>query len=106
MFGDDDSVFTALQDGARGYSSKGALEAEMLRSIRAVSSGKAIFRFTSPSDLCSTSPIRVVASPHQDRLRNKRTLVAPGSPANAPNRSEEAPRRASYVSWSEPEGEL
>ncbi len=43
MFEDDDSVFTALQAGARGYLLKGALKAEILRSIRAVSSGEAIF---------------------------------------------------------------
>jgi DNA-binding NarL/FixJ family response regulator len=43
MFDDDDSVFAALQAGARGYLLKGALKAEILRSIRAVSSGEAIF---------------------------------------------------------------
>jgi len=40
---DDDSVFAALQAGARGYLLKGALKAEILRSIRAVASGEAIF---------------------------------------------------------------
>jgi len=40
---DDDSVFAALQAGARGYLLKGALKAEILRSIRAVVSGEAIF---------------------------------------------------------------
>jgi DNA-binding NarL/FixJ family response regulator len=43
MFEDDDSVFAALQAGARGYLLKGALKAEILRSIRAVTSGEAIF---------------------------------------------------------------
>jgi DNA-binding NarL/FixJ family response regulator len=43
MFEDADSVFAALQAGARGYLLKGALKAEILRSIRAVSSGEAIF---------------------------------------------------------------
>jgi DNA-binding NarL/FixJ family response regulator len=43
MFEDGDSVFTALQAGARGYLLKGVLKAEILRSIRAVSSGEAIF---------------------------------------------------------------
>jgi DNA-binding NarL/FixJ family response regulator len=38
---DDDSVFAALR--ARGYLLKGALKAEILRSIRAVTSGEAIF---------------------------------------------------------------
>ena len=43
MFEDDDSVFAALQAGARGYLLKGALKAEILRAIRAVVSGEAIF---------------------------------------------------------------
>ncbi len=43
MFEDDDSVFAALQVGARGYLLKGALKAEILRAIRAVTSGEAIF---------------------------------------------------------------
>jgi len=43
MFDDDDTVFAALRAGARGYLLKGALKAEMLRAIRAVSSGEAIF---------------------------------------------------------------
>ena len=43
MSEDDDSVFAALQAGARGYLLKGALKAEMLRAIRAVASGEAIF---------------------------------------------------------------
>ncbi len=43
MFEDDDSIFAALQAGARGYLLKGALKAEILRSLRAVSSGEAIF---------------------------------------------------------------
>jgi DNA-binding NarL/FixJ family response regulator len=43
MFEDDDSVFAALRAGARGYLLKGALKAEILRAIRSVSSGEAIF---------------------------------------------------------------
>jgi DNA-binding NarL/FixJ family response regulator len=43
MFEDDDSVFAAMQAGARGYLLKGALRAELLRAIRAVVSGEAIF---------------------------------------------------------------
>ena len=43
MFEDDDSIFAALQAGARGYLLKGALKAEILRSIHAVVSGEAIF---------------------------------------------------------------
>jgi DNA-binding NarL/FixJ family response regulator len=43
MFDDDDTVFAALRAGARGYVLKGALKAEILRAIRAVTSGEAIF---------------------------------------------------------------
>ena len=40
---DGDSVFAALQAGARGYLLKGAMKAEIVRSIRAVAHGEAIF---------------------------------------------------------------
>src|SRR5258707_9213207 len=43
MFQDDDSVFAAMRAGARGYVLKGANQDEILRAIRAVGSGKAIF---------------------------------------------------------------
>jgi DNA-binding NarL/FixJ family response regulator len=43
MFEDDETVFAALRAGARGYLLKGALKAEVLRAIRGVSSGEAIF---------------------------------------------------------------
>lgn len=43
MFEDDDSVFAALRAGARGYLLKGALKAEILRAVRGVGSGEAIF---------------------------------------------------------------
>ena len=43
MYEDDDSVFAAMRAGARGYLLKGAGEAEVLRAIRAVASGDAIF---------------------------------------------------------------
>jgi DNA-binding NarL/FixJ family response regulator len=43
MYEDDDSVFAALRAGARGYLLKGAVKAEILRAIRSVSSGEAIF---------------------------------------------------------------
>lgn len=43
MFEDDDSVFAAIRAGARGYLLKGAVQEEMLRAIRAVSHGEAIF---------------------------------------------------------------
>ena len=43
MFEDDRTVFAAMRAGARGYVLKGASYAEMLRAIRAVGSGEAIF---------------------------------------------------------------
>ncbi len=43
MYEDDDSVFAATRAGARGYLLKGAGEVEVLRAIRAVASGDAIF---------------------------------------------------------------
>ena len=43
MFEDDGSVFAAMRSGARGYLLKGAKYDEMLRAIRAVGGGEAIF---------------------------------------------------------------
>jgi DNA-binding NarL/FixJ family response regulator len=43
MFEDDDSVFAAMRAGARGYVLKGVDGVEMLRAIRAVANGEAIF---------------------------------------------------------------
>jgi DNA-binding NarL/FixJ family response regulator len=43
LFEDDDSVFTALRAGARGYILKDADEDEIVRAIRAVGAGEAIF---------------------------------------------------------------
>jgi DNA-binding NarL/FixJ family response regulator len=39
----DDSVFAAMRAGARGYVLKGADQEEMLRTIRAVAAGEALF---------------------------------------------------------------
>jgi DNA-binding NarL/FixJ family response regulator len=43
LFEDDDSVFAALRAGARGYVLKDTDEEEMIRAIRAVANGEAIF---------------------------------------------------------------
>ncbi len=43
LFEDDASVFSALRAGARGYVLKDTKEEEMLRAIRSVGSGEAIF---------------------------------------------------------------
>ena len=43
LFEDDDSVFMALRAGARGYILKDADEEELVRAVRAVGRGEAIF---------------------------------------------------------------
>ena len=43
MLEDDDSVFAAMRAGASGYLLKGASQDEVLRAIRAVANGEAIF---------------------------------------------------------------
>ena len=43
MADDDDSVFAALRAGARGYVLKGARRVEIIRSVRVVADGEAIF---------------------------------------------------------------
>jgi DNA-binding NarL/FixJ family response regulator len=43
MFEDDNSVFAAMRAGARGYLLKGAKYDEILRAVRAVGGGEAIF---------------------------------------------------------------
>jgi len=43
MVEDSDSVFAAMRAGARGYVLKGSHHDEMLRAIRAVASGQAVF---------------------------------------------------------------
>lgn len=43
MFEDDSSVFSAMRAGARGYILKEANEEEVLRAIRAVAGGEALF---------------------------------------------------------------
>jgi DNA-binding NarL/FixJ family response regulator len=43
MFEDDESVFAAMRAGARGYILKGADQEEVLRTIRSVARGEALF---------------------------------------------------------------
>jgi DNA-binding NarL/FixJ family response regulator len=43
MFGDDDSVFSAMRAGARGYVLKGADAEEVMKVLRAVANGEAHF---------------------------------------------------------------
>jgi DNA-binding NarL/FixJ family response regulator len=64
MFEDDDSVFAAMRAGARGYILKGADRAELLRAVRAVASGEALF---GPS--IATRLISFFASARSDQLK-------------------------------------
>jgi DNA-binding NarL/FixJ family response regulator len=43
MFEDDDSLFAAIRAGARGYVLKGAAPEQIVRAIRAVAAGEAVF---------------------------------------------------------------
>lgn len=43
MFDDDDSVFAAMRAGARGYLLKGSQRDDILRAVRAIGRGEAIF---------------------------------------------------------------
>ena len=84
LFEDDDSVFAALRAGARGYILKEANEVEVLRAIRAVGGGDAIFSstiaqrllgfFAAPRPAALTAPFPDLT----DREREILTLIAQG----------------------------
>jgi DNA-binding NarL/FixJ family response regulator len=84
LFADDESVFTALRAGARGYILKDADETEIIRAIRAVAQGEAIFSpaiATRLIDFFATTP--TIASQSifpdlTDREREILTLIARG----------------------------
>jgi len=84
MFEDDQSVFAAMRAGAKGYVLKGARHDEMLRAIRAVSSGEAIFSPSIASRMMNFfTANRAVASAETfsdltDREREVLTLIARG----------------------------
>ena len=85
MFEDDHSVFAAMRAGARGYMLKGASHAEMLRAIRAVGSGEAIFSPVIAARLIDYfANIRPVTPPQvfpelSDREREVLALLAQGA---------------------------
>jgi DNA-binding NarL/FixJ family response regulator len=56
MHEDDESVFAAVQAGARGYLVKGARQAELLRAIRSVAEGGAVFGPRSRAGWSTSSP--------------------------------------------------
>jgi DNA-binding NarL/FixJ family response regulator len=83
MFEDDDSVFSAMRAGARGYVLKGADQAEILRAIEALAEGEAIFgpavaqrvmRFFAGATSLSPSPFPELT----EREREVLELVARG----------------------------
>lgn len=88
LFEDDDSVFAALRAGARGYILKDANEVEVVRAIRAVSSGDAIFSTTIAQRLIDffAGPRPSVPSlpfpDLTDREREILTLIAQGRSNN------------------------
>jgi DNA-binding NarL/FixJ family response regulator len=83
LFEDDDSVFAALRAGARGYMLKDAHEDEILRAVRAVAAGEAIF-----SPAIATRVLQFFATPRveapklfpelTEREREVLTLLARG----------------------------
>jgi DNA-binding NarL/FixJ family response regulator len=84
MFADDDSVFAALRAGARGYLLKGADQEEIVRAIKAVSQGEAIF---SPSiaqrlihyfQVLGQNPMPKAFPELTEREREVLTLIAQG----------------------------
>jgi DNA-binding NarL/FixJ family response regulator len=84
LFEDDDSVFMALRAGARGYVLKDVDEEELVRAIRAVGGGEAIF-----SPAVATRMLAYFAAPKAppqvfptltDRERGILHLIAQGHP--------------------------
>lgn len=85
MFDDDESVFTAIRLGARGYLLKGAEGEETIRAILAVSQGEAIFSptiaqclmgyFATPQKNPQTTPLFPELT---EREREVLTLLAQG----------------------------
>ena len=81
MFEDDDSVFAALRAGARGYVLKGTDEDDLLRAIRSVATGEAIFSPTIASRVLTyfSRPAPVPLFPIlTDREREILALIAQG----------------------------
>src|SRR5947209_12239111 len=84
MFEDDSSVFAAMRAGARGYVLKDAAREDILRAIRAVSHGEAIFSPAIASRLMTFLSPRHTASAEDtfpdltDRERDVLDLIARG----------------------------
>lgn len=84
MFEDDDSVFAAMRAGARGYLLKGADQQEILRAIRSIANGEAIFAPAIAQRLISffanpSPPVPPQSFPElTEREREILTLIAQG----------------------------
>lgn len=81
MVEDDDSVFAAMRAGARGYVLKGAKQEEMLRVIRAVAQGEALFGAPIAARLMNffSTPRSPEVFPNlTEREREVLTLIAQG----------------------------
>jgi DNA-binding NarL/FixJ family response regulator len=65
MFEDDDSVFSAMRAGARGYVLKGAPPSEILKVLRAVAAGEAHFGPEIARRLMSFFSVPEAASPEE-----------------------------------------
>jgi len=84
LLDDDDSVFLALRAGAHGYVLKDASEVDLLRAIRAVGSGQAIFSPAVASRVLAyfsapRQPVDQVAFPElTERERQLLELIAQG----------------------------
>lgn len=86
MYDDDETVFTAMRAGARGYLLKGAQQEEIHSAVLAVAAGQAVF---GPSvagrllDLMTSSPAPAAPAPFPrltDRERTVLDLLAAGRP--------------------------
>ncbi len=84
MHDDDDTVFAALRAGARGYLLKGARRTDLLRAVRAVVAGEAIFgpgvarRLMAYFSATQPAPDPAVFPELTDREREILELVAAG----------------------------
>jgi DNA-binding NarL/FixJ family response regulator len=77
LFEDDESVFAALRAGARGYVLKEANEVEVLRAIRTVASGDAVFSAAIAQRLIAffAAPRPAAASPFPDLTDREREIL-------------------------------
>lgn len=86
LFEDDESVFTALRAGARGYVLKDADDEELVRAIQAVARGEAIFSPTVATRVLAYFAAPRLSVPSQafptltDREREVLHLIARGAP--------------------------